>query len=350
MAGIDDLNYDLQEDYYDEYQNQEEQSEFERADDNDPDFLDNNTEDEENDSSTALEDFLKSKGISDIHSIKFEGDNGNIEDVDWDNLSKEEQLNILSQDNTDPDTSLDDSEIDLINRIRLSGMSVEDYLALERQKGVSQYASQQQPQEYQYTVDDISDDELFMLDLQTKIDDISDEELMNALENAKANSTLYEKQIQGLRNEYKRLEDERNEREQAIAQQESQERFQAFSNNIMNSIRGFNSIGDLDVSMEQADAEELAQFILGNDPAGVNYFAKALNDPDTLVRLAWFALHGEDVINSISDYYRNAITQSSRSNYEKGYNDARNGKSNVVIAPKKNVTRRVVKSVDDINY
>jgi hypothetical protein len=48
----------------------------------------------------------------------------------------------------------------------------------------------------------------------------------------------------------------------------------------------------------------LYQFITGFDNTGVNYFAKALSDPETVVKTAWFALHGEDVINSIEDYYK----------------------------------------------
>jgi hypothetical protein len=56
-------------------------------------------------------------------------------------------------------------------------------------------------------VDSISDDELFMGDLKLRTPDITDEELLNALDAAKANPELFEKQIQGLRTEYKGLED-----------------------------------------------------------------------------------------------------------------------------------------------
>ena len=44
----------------------------------------------------VLEDFLKSRGIDDPSKIKFEDDNGNIEERDWNSLSKEEKFNILN--------------------------------------------------------------------------------------------------------------------------------------------------------------------------------------------------------------------------------------------------------------
>lgn len=45
--------------------------------------------------------------------------------------------------------------------------------------------------------------------------------------------------------------------------------------------------------MDKDEKTELANFILGNDGAGVNYLTKALNDPDTLVAASWFLLNGQ---------------------------------------------------------
>jgi hypothetical protein len=59
-----------------------------------------------------------------------------------------------------------------------------------------------------YEVDSMSDDELFCLDLLDKVgsENISDEELQQALDNAKANESLYSKQVASLRVYYKDLE------------------------------------------------------------------------------------------------------------------------------------------------
>jgi hypothetical protein len=60
----------------------------------------------------------------------------------------------------------------------------------------------------------------------------------------------------------------------------------------------------LDIDLTDEDKNLLYTFITGTDSAGVNHFAKALSDPETIIKTAWFAMHGEDVINSIEDYYK----------------------------------------------
>lgn len=301
------------------------------------------------DNSSALDRYLKTKGISDPSKIKFENEDGNIEELDWDSLSEDEKFNILSTELDNPELDLDDEEIDLINRIRLSKMSVNDYLSAIHQQGVSQASQAQQQPEYTYTVDDLSDDELYVLDLQARIEDISDEEIQEALDRAKSNETLFAKEIAGLREDYKRLEDERNLREQALLEQQQQEQFTQFSNSIVNGINSFNSIGSLDVELTDEDKNTLYTFITGTDSAGVNHFAKALSDPETIIKTAWFAMHGEDVINSIEDYYKKQIAEVAKFNYEKGLKERKSQKVVVTKKSQPKESMKVVKSIDDID-
>lgn len=298
----------------------------------------------------AIQQFLRSKGISDFNKIKFENEDGQIEEVSWNDLSEDEKLNILNTSNEEDDTALDDNEIDLINRMRLSGMSVQEYLDSIKQLGASEYAKsiQNQQEDYSYTVDDLSDDELYILDLQARVEDISDEECQEALDRAKTNPTLFEKEVAGLREDYKRLEDQRNQQNQEIQRQQQLEQFQNFSNNVINGINNFNSIGQLNVDMTDDDKNQLYHFITGVDNAGVNYFQKALSDPDTIVRTAWFALHGEDIINSISDYYNKQIQAVAKANYEKGKNEAKAPKNTPKVVVKKQ-PKDLVKNIKSIN-
>jgi len=76
---------------------------------------DDNTqeEDDTNDHKSGEEEdiisyLLKEKGIKDPSQIKFEGENGELETRNWNDLSLEEQYNILNTSNEDPDTDLDD--------------------------------------------------------------------------------------------------------------------------------------------------------------------------------------------------------------------------------------------------
>jgi hypothetical protein len=56
-----------------------------------------------------------------------------------------------------------------------------------------------------------------VLDLQARIgqDKITEEELQEALDRAKSNEALFAKEIAGLRDEYHRLEDEKNQKDAA---------------------------------------------------------------------------------------------------------------------------------------
>jgi hypothetical protein len=51
-----------------------------------------------------------------------------IEELDWNSLSEDEKFNILNTGTDNSELDLDDTEIDLINRIRLSNMSVDDFI------------------------------------------------------------------------------------------------------------------------------------------------------------------------------------------------------------------------------
>jgi uncharacterized ferredoxin-like protein len=43
-----------------------------------------------------MSDFLKTKGIDDISKINFENENGEIISRNWNDLTKEEKINILN--------------------------------------------------------------------------------------------------------------------------------------------------------------------------------------------------------------------------------------------------------------
>ena len=96
-------------------------------------------------------ELLTLQGISDINKIKFEDESGAVVEKSWDTLSNSEKLMILSH-QEDPDTSLDDAEIELINQIRESGMTPDQFI---------QSLQVSEPPAVTYEVDSMSDDELF---------------------------------------------------------------------------------------------------------------------------------------------------------------------------------------------
>ena len=283
---------------------------------------------------------LKLKGIEDPNKIKFEDYNGAIVERAWDSLSKEEQLNILAGSNTPEETDLDDSEIDLLNAIRSSGMSIEDYLNSLIQKQVQQM---QVPNQQTFKIDELSDEEVYALDLLEKVgaENISDEELTEAVEKAKENSTLFSKTVAGLRNEYKQLQQDEEARELNAYQAQQQEAYQNFSASIIDQIQNLNSFAGQQLEMTQQDAENLAQFMLDIDDQGMSPFGRALQDPELFTKAAFWLLHEDEIVEE--------LTRQMQDTYKLGYEAAKRDMSGskVVFQPKNETSSKQEIMFDD---
>ena len=296
-----------------------------------------------------VKELLKLQGIQDPSSISFENEDGSIEKLNWDDLTLEEQLNILNTKDSKPventNSEFGDDFLSLAQELKDNNMSVDDFVNYIKDQGAKEYYDSLQPN---YEVDNISDDELFKIDLKNRIPDITIEQLEGALEQAKTNEELYQKQVKGIRDEYKQFEDEQNAQNEAISAEEQQQRYNEFANTIAQSIDSLESINGIDVELEDEDKMELANFILGQDAAGVSNLGKALNDPETLVKVAWFALKGADAIDSITEYFKNEITKVRESSYQKGLEDADKKKSPRVAITKDKEQKKYV-SIDDLD-
>lgn len=296
-----------------------------------------------------INQLLKEKGITDPSKIKFEGDNEEIEERAWDSLDREEKLNILRgsiqphEDNEQND--LTDEEIQFLNMLRSNNLTPEQYLQQLQSSSV---------QEPAYTVDELSDDDLYVLDLQARVEGITEEQLAKSLENAKQDEVLFKKQMEGIRKEYKDLEDQNRQQQELLAQQQQEEQYQRFSNVITEQIDQLNSIAGLDVELEQDDKEQLAEFILGRDEAGVSNLGKVLNDPESLVLMAWYALNGEQMINDITTMYQNSMKKARQDAYNKGLEDGKKGiqPGHVVVTPPpiKEEEKKNISSIDDLDF
>lgn len=269
---------------------------------------------------------LKDKGIN-PDSVKFQNENGEIEEKRFEDLTKEEQLQILNYNEIQDNYGLEDDEVGLINELRESNLSVDEYKQLIANKAIQEFVANNDSTTSTYEVDSIPDDELYIIDLKAKIPELTDEDANSELELAKQNETLYQKKIQSIRNEYKQKEDllvKQQEEEQRLA---NEKEAQEFENTIIETIQENDTIdlGESSLRLSEDDMNEVASFILDSDAAGVRYIAKALNDPKTLVGMAWYALKGKEAFSQISEYYKQKITEAAKYNYTKGYDDAKKG-------------------------
>lgn len=346
--GIDDLDYDeplneentTTQDIEDSYQNDEEISNSNYADDRD-----------------IISEYLKQRGVSDISKIKYEGDDGEETERNWDTLDAEEKLQILNQLDTGNDVGLDDNEIQLINAIRNSNMTPSEYLNYIGSTAVSNYAQNlQASQTPEYTVNQYSDDELFVADMLSKLgrDNVTNDEINEALDKAKSNMDLYKKQVEVIRKEYQQKEDIKAQQEQYLEQQEAQEAYNQFAGAIYHQINDLNELRGFELNMTDDDKDELFQFLTGYDGAGISNFSKALNDPEVVTRMAWFALYGDQMMDDVSQYIAQQIAKVRKDSYQKGAADAQSGnikdqfnKPVAVYRPKKQ--NRQSLSIDELD-
>jgi hypothetical protein len=294
----------------------------------------------------VMTDFLKFNGISDPSHIKFEDEDGIVKDRDWNDLSYEEKMNILTTSYRQPERDLDDREIALINDIRRRNVSPEQYLNTIKQQAAQDYTDSLNANP-QYKISDLTDDEIFILDLQDKIEDASDEEILAALEKAKEDP-LYEKRIAGTRKALEAQEANYLQQQEAERKAMQEEQFNQFKDSVVDSIQSFNKVGDLDINLEQEDMEDIAAFILDRDDTGMSYMGKALNDPKALVEMAWWTLKGRDALNSISEYFTNEIKNVRQMSYQKGLEDGKKSTSKVVYKPQTQGRTTSAVTIDDI--
>lgn len=334
---MDDFNESL-DDFVTPPDNQEEEIIEDVLETPTEEILDTQQEEEGDESPDIIAELLKTKGIQDSSKIKIQNDEGEIVEMKWEDLSIEDQLGILNHTDTTSESDLEDDEIELLNTIRSSKMTPAEYIQYIQKISVDNYVNNTNTPSYK--VDDISDDELYLMDILHKVGDenITDEELQKALDSAKSDEVLYKKQVDAIRREYKSLEDSKRQEEQELVLKQQKEQYDQFTNQIGQSIVNFKEFEGFELNMSRDDQEELYEFITGFDQAGNSIFSKALNDPNLLVQMAWFALNGKQMVEDITDYFTNEISNVRKNSYQKGVEDGRNGKvkDNTVYRKPKN--------------
>lgn len=249
---------------------------------------------------------LRLRGITDPGKIKFEDETGTIVERAWDSLSREEQINILL-DREPEQQKFNESELQLINTIRESGMTPEEYI---------QSLQPEIEQTKRYKVDDLSDDEVYALDLLQKIgSDISDEEINQALELAKQNEGLFKKTVEGLRKEYIRLQED--EEAQIANEKAAREEaaYNKFADSIKSQIKDLNSFAGQSLQLSDDDIEDLSSFMLDIDDQGLSAFGRAMNDPALFTKAAFWILNEDKIVEELNKQIQD--------NYRRGYEQAK---------------------------
>ena len=315
LNDLDNLDF-----FDDEYQTHaEEQLEKEIADNNNVEDVtqveEPVNENEETQEPDLITTYLQSKGI-DASSIKMQNENGDTEEYNFNDLSREEQLQLLNYNPAEQEEpELAEDETRLLGILRQNNMSVQDYLNAYKRHVIEEFKATMPVPETPSSIDDYTDDELFIADLKDKIPDLTEEEALQALESEQQNPTLFKKKMDGLRASYKAQEQSLRDAENAEQQRAQEAQAAQYESLIVDTIQKNNSIdlGDTSLELSEDDMNEIASFILDSDAAGVRHIAKALNDPKMLVEMAWWALKGHDALNQVTQYYKKQISDARKS-------------------------------------
>ena len=237
--------------------------------------------------SDVLTAFLKQYGIEN-GKITYENDNGDTEEVNFNELDSAEQLNILNELTT---SNLSDNEIETINFLRKNNVTLQDVVEYYSQVAIQNYIKENGTPQRDYSIDEYSDDELYFADLKVKYPDMTDEEIQADVDAAKENEELFKKKADAIRKQYKAKEDEK---AQAIKQQQ-QDQYTAFDNSIKQSIDNFNEVS-LDYKDNSPEKRVLVvdnnmkndiyNYLMRVDENGKSQFAKDLEDTNKWVNFA----------------------------------------------------------------
>lgn len=288
----------------------------------------------------VVHQFLKNYGISDPAKIQFESEDGELSEMSFDSLSKEEQLNILSE-ITNP--GLSEHEVNVVNYMRKYNMTFDQILDNYAQNKLNEYLTENPDKVKQksYQIDDYTDDELYLADLKSKYPDFTDEELMSKLDVAKMNEELFKKESEVLRKQYKEQEDQAIELEK---QQEAQ-RNQDLQDSLINAVSMFNtiSIDDLDAAsedhmvleIEDTEKHNILNYLLTQDKDGKSQLVKDIEDPAKLIEIAYFMLYGKSNMADITNYWKGVLKETRKEMKNQAPKPSKKDNTTVVSTPKK---------------
>lgn len=250
-----------------------------------------------------LSKMLRERGV-DRERVRIENEEGEIEEWRFDDLDDETKFGILNSN----DSSLSDDEISAINYLRQNRMNLQDFVEYHRNQAIKEYLEQNQS--VAYTVDQVSDDDLYRFELKDQMPDLTEEEIEDQLARAKENESFFQKKITALRKEYKELEDNqlRAEEERAVAEKEDQ--FNQLASSLVSVARNTEEMNGM--LLEDEDREDVLSFLLDRDANGQSEFYKLFSNPEALFKMAWYMKYGDQAHASLTQYYNQEIAKARR--------------------------------------
>ena len=250
-----------------------------------------------------LSKLLRERGV-DRERVRIENEEGVIEEWKFDDLDDETKFGILNSN----EQSLSDDEINTINYLRQNRMNLQDFVEYHRNQAVKEYLEQNQS--VAYTVDQVSDDDLYRFELKDQMPDLTEEEIEDQLARAKENDSFFQKKIAALRKEYKELEDKQLRAEEERVAAEKEDQFNQLANSLVSVAKNTEEMNGM--LLEDEDREDVLSFLLDRDANGQSEFYKLFSNPEALFKMAWYMKYGDQAHASLTQYYNQEIAKARR--------------------------------------
>lgn len=241
---------------------------------------------------------LNEMGITDPNNIVILDEQGNETVTKFSDLTDEEKVQILL--GSESETQEETESIDAY--LKENNLTLEQFLELYKQEILDGLQT-----EDNYTIDNYSDEELFMIDLKNKYD-LTDDELKTELEKEQQNPDLFKKKIDKLRGEYKASEDAFKQQQQDAYEQENQKQYEEFSKQVTDAANKTVDIYGI-IDIEDEDKTTVLNSLLELDEQGNTEFGRMLSDPAKLYEAAWFLKYGKDAFGALQSYYTSEISK-----------------------------------------
>ena len=262
-------------------------------------------EDYTEDSKDYISRLLESRGI-DRNRIQILDEEGNPSEVSFDSLSDQDKFDIL---NYQEDPVLpEDHEIQMINFLRQNNMTLQDFAEWQRQEAIKEYLAGQSTVS---ETDSYSDEEIVAYDYIKRFgESMSDEEIDAEIERLKADPEAFEKRVSLLRNAFKAEEEAQAKLYQDQEAAKNAENEAMFVQTYQRAAADIDNIQNTE--LDDDDRDELLRFVLEKDQANRTGLSKAMDNPENVLKMAWYLLHGEERVDAMIDYFQKEISKRSK--------------------------------------
>ena len=314
------------------------QKEPDTTEEDDDDHDHDDTEEDTEEVTDFVSAYLKDLGIADPSKMQFQNEDGSVEEVDFATLSDEEKLNVL-KDLSNPGYT--EYEKNVIEFLRQNNATLDDVIEHYSQKAIQDYLAENPEAEHKrvYSIDDYTDDEIYLIGLHNQYPDFTDEELNSKLESAKLNDELFAKEVGAMRTAMKADEDA----EIARQEQEYEQSYQELQQNLQNAMTNFTEIVlDPDdpksdaLQIEDADKQDMLKYLIERDKDGKSQLVKDLENPNALIEIAYYRTRERDNLTGLTRYWKNELAneRKEKAKLQKELDKIKNkGKNSSVVTP-----------------